>query len=119
MEIKKAETDIVCYKRIVETARGYETPYRHAVIPPECFKSGMEYTATGEIDIEESNLQNKVKGGMIHTYGYKHSAVSLMIPNEEVWVCVIPKGTEYVLGFDSNAELSYASKAIRFLNRVC
>lgn len=119
MEIKRAEKDIVCFKRIVKTIRGYETPYRHAVIPPLCFKSEMEYTATGEIDIKSSDFQNEVRGGMIHTYGFKNSAVSLMLPNEEVWVCIIPKGTRYVMGFDTNDELSFASTVIRFLNRVC
>lgn len=119
MEIRKADKDIVCYKRVVKTVRGYETPYRHAVIPPECLKSEMEYTAAGEIDIKASDFQNEVRGGMIHTYGYKNSAISLMFPNEEVWVCVIPKGTEYVWGVDNINESSYASKSIRFLNMVC
>lgn len=118
MEIKRADKDIVCYKRVVKTVRGYETPYRLALIPPLCFKSEMEYTATGVLDIEPSSFYKKVRGGMIHTYGYKDSAISLMNPDDEVWTCVIPKGTEYVSGFDTNDELSYASKAIRFLNRV-
>lgn len=118
MKIKKADKDIVCFKRVVKIGKNYKTPYKHAVIPSECFKSEMEYTATGEIDIKVSDFQNEVRGGMIHTYEYRSSAVSEMFPNEEVWVCIIPKGTEYVWGVDGHDESSFASKAIRFLTRV-
>lgn len=134
LKLKIAETDIVCYKLIMNLSSKYITPWQQVKIPKACIKGKDEFKAEGELCISDHSNHCDISGGVIHTFYDEYSALKERISHThpelpfsnshifEIWECVIPKGTEYIEGTYRNTwggtYCSYGSKSIRFVKKI-
>ena len=122
-----AEEDMVCYKVVKESkAEGcpYMTPYEESLIHENVVKGMWMFVAHGRKKIEETNSLNTsydIGEGYIHTYKtlphgkyMTEHLESLIEGGFHLFECVIPSGSEYYVGVDSNGFPSYASEKIKF-----
>ena len=138
-----AKCDITCYKVVLRQSRPdsddeYYSPYRYEPISGECIDGSKnmepgEIMAPKNVCLDETNYFFGIKytayieGCMIHTYMHKQHAIKdaehlenhwgAHLQNYDVYECIIPKGTEYYEGTDSEYR-GYASKAIKFIKKV-
>lgn len=128
---KIAETDIPCYKVMRFENGQYYTPYYNMQM-----EIGMRYdnmdeeTITDEvksIDIWWGDWDKfkEIKGGFFHSYINFYSATQQLNKNKvndvgyHIIKCIIPKGTEYIAGFQINHNQPvYASKSIVLQKKV-
>lgn len=129
-KLKVADQDIVCYK-LVDKMVGveyYTSPIRDFYIPQGVINGKLPYIA------EQSSKDNKhdytcsvgnlfqFGPGLIHTFkhqpkkiiGYDESSPW----KEELFECIIPKGTKYVEGVDTSMCEGYASEKIFFKRKT-
>lgn len=105
---KKAKTDIVCYKIMVQYPGGICSRYHFMT-----WEIGREYQAYRAC----SGFIKKYKE--IHE-GYFHSYCEIPVTdiskhNEYVYECIIPKGTWYFQGMHTDGNDGYASKSLKVI----
>lgn len=119
---KIAEEDIVCYKLIRHGKEEYTTAYRGVKIPKLCIWGWKKFKAEGDYDFLSMGCSSMIYGGVIHTFQTMFGAMDMQVLDvEEVWECVIPKGTKYVEGAFHTLRSSYhayGSECIKFVKRV-
>ena len=121
-KLQVAEEDIVCYKRLLyyNGASGtmFGTPYQFAVVTKRQLMGKICFTAKGKKEIVTTEWDEvKVGGGFIHTYAFSnHADRNCSRDDQYIFKCIIPKGTEYMVGTDSYGYPSFASRKIRFVD---
>ena len=123
-----ADRDMVCYKVVSVMGGKHYAPYVGRRIAKRYIIGRDLYCAHGKTAVKScsnawyavhffaNNHQFFAVGkGFIHTYGNVEVAFRKMGLNREVYECVIPKGSEYYMDYES-CEL--ASKAIHFIRRI-
>lgn len=133
---------IHCYKIVVKDGRKYRTPFQDTKLS-WLVMHGFPFRSKGTKlkDIEcPANVYEKdgytflnVYDGVIHTMVNLKDAIDFAdyvrlihpklspnpkSPKVEVWECIIPKGSKYIDGTDSNGYSSLGSKSIRFIKKV-
>ena len=126
---------IHCYKIVVKDGRKYRTPFQDTKLS-WLVMHGFPFRAKGMKlkDIEcpanvfekESYIFLNVYDGVIHTMVRLKDAIDfsdyvrdvLNKSKVEVWECIIPKGSKYIDGTDSNGYPSLGSEAIRFIKKI-
>jgi len=126
---KRAIENIVCYKIVIKIDgdKCYKTPYFHAVINDNIINGKEDFKASGKKNIKENSLDFCVEGGFVHTFDNLekafiiksflkkyHAAFGCSALEYSIFRCIIPKGTFYFEGYDSD----YASRKIRFVEMV-
>lgn len=119
-KLQVAEKDIVCYKRLLYFERSgmFGTPYQFAVVTKRQLMGKICFTAKGKKEIVTTELDEvKVGGGFIHTYKFlNQDERNCNRDGQYIFKCIIPKGTEYIVGVDSYGYPSFASRKIRFVD---
>lgn len=138
-EPKIAKCNISCYKMVLRqqypSCNEYFSPYMYMPISKECINGDKnmepnEIMIPKNVCIDETNFifghefTAYIEGGMIHTYMRKEDAIkdataqgTAPLESFEVYECMIPIGTEYYEGTDSEF-CCYASKAIKFIKKI-
>lgn len=125
---KRAEKDIVCYKRVTPiTAKDgivFLTPYLRTEIGFDVIRGDKPLKAEGKKSITDYTFDGlySVGGGFIHTYGFLRDALEdvemdceINFNCEDIVIeCIIPKGTYYLEGRDSFGHKGFASRKIKF-----
>lgn len=121
-EFKVAENDIVCYKIL-----NHSNPFRYMTafmgfkIPFLSMCGLKKFKAKGEPNVKTTYGRIRIEGGVIHTFQMLHDALDNKYRSlEEVWECIIPKGSRYVEGkyILRGTFTSYGSECIKFVKRV-
>lgn len=130
LPIKIAERDIPCLKIVERRESGYVTPYRYANVPREVLRGEKLFLPDRSLpgDYQEEcgfTSWADIGAGAIHVYECGSDSIRSITSEvffllhwpcgyeSVVYLCVIPKGTEYLEGtFDGHR--CYGSKAIRF-----
>jgi len=122
-KLKKAENDIRCFKRIefiIDECNNitFHTPYIYASVPIETMIGNNDFVAMDDYfkDIEDYNGKYYIRGGLIHSYIIEGDAKHYSYDDEIIVECVIPKGTEYIEGFDSWGCPCFASRKLRLVS---
>lgn len=124
--LKTAKEDIRCFKRFEFFQYGgdniaFRTPYLFAPVPNDVMLGKQEYFAVGDLGIEENDTElyspykyrYRIYGGVIHCYLNKEDAIAQQCSDEIVVECIIPKGTEYIEGYDCYGVKSISAKKIK------
>jgi len=110
----------------------YFTPYQQKRITNSVIKGNENLIAEGNEVIEDPryswNNTYSVSEGFIHSFRglsviLKHfENASLFMSRDdksyELYKCVIPKGTTYISGVDNDGVTCYASKEIKFVEKI-
>lgn len=118
------------FKRLRRTR--YFTPYQQKKVTNSVIKGNENLIAEGNERIEDPrynwNNTYSVSEGFIHSFSglstvLTHFAnASLFMSRDgkvyELYKCIIPKGTKYIYGVDSDGVTSYASKEIKFVEKI-
>jgi hypothetical protein len=128
---KTANEDIVCYKLMSYAQVQWRTPFQSFPVALDIVQGKKDFCADdgwkGFPKDVVPTLYSKlfyVGGGYIHTYA---SEISAKAEKEHyqtnhihlsVFECIIPKGTKYLEGRDSDFERGYASERIRFVKKI-
>lgn len=118
-KIKEAIEDIICYKILEKTERGFVTPYRRVLVDVE----SKIMRAEGEIRVyTEFDERVKVDKGVIHTFKNLDDAceelelfMSTSTSEFKIYKCIIPRGTLYYTGAYWKHP-SYGSICIKFMS---
>lgn len=123
-KIKEAIEDIICYKILEKTKRGFVTPYRRVLVDVE----SKIMRAEGEIRVyTEFDERVKVDKGVIHTFKnlddaceeleffMSTSTMSTSTSEFKIYKCIIPRGTLYYTGAYWKHP-SYGSICIKFMS---
>ena len=119
-KIKEAIEDIICYKILEKTKRGFVTPYRRVLVDVE----SKIMRAEGEIRVytEFNEWVKKVDKGVIHTFKNLDDAceeleffMSTSTSEFKIYKCIIPRGTLYYIGAYWKHP-SYGSICIKFMS---
>lgn len=124
-ELKIADHDIECYKIVEDDGFGkLRSPYQGTIIDEEVVNGSKPYEAKEtEAKAECDNKINNYiwSAGLVHAYKSILDCVSesirIMILNSRrtgIYKCIIPKGTEYVIGIYSDI----AARKIQFVELV-
>lgn len=119
--IKKAETDIVVYKVLLNYGLSHYSPYMthfewkvgeiNKIKEPSLFER-----------LRERNITKTVGSGYFHSYAKKVDAeklTTLWDDRHSVFSAVIPKGTWYYEGYDdTTGGPAYASKKLKIVDEV-
>lgn len=121
-KFKVAEKDITVYKilkrtKITDSGSYWFTPYCASCVGKRINKD-TEFKANG-LAVKRPNAGNSnislIEEGVIHVYSRQEACFCLLpFGNLFVFECVIPKGTEYIIG--ENYEIG--AKEIRFVKRL-
>ena len=134
--LKKATEDIVCYKgvqvpyeqwrkiktfvlRKLKRFKNYETYFTgdHVTI-------GMTFVATPELSQERldwiKDNEEELEAGFVHSFKNKKDAIAFAKVRNYIDVvkCIIPKGTYYFEGTNSDFTEGYASTQIKYVKVV-
>lgn len=110
-----AKEDIICYKKLLQIGKNYETPCTYTQIPIECIRDKVPFKAEilskfKFIWKHVLGFSNSVEDGFIHAFqrdnGFRGGYTT--------FECIIPKGTEYFIGRGGHI----ASKEIIFLEKL-
>jgi hypothetical protein len=121
-KIKESTEDIICYKILEKTKKGFITPYRRVPVDVE----SKIMRAEGEIReyTEFDERVKKVSKGVIHTfknlddaYGELKFLMSISTSEFKVYECIIPRGTLYYIGAYWKYP-SYGSICIKFMSEI-
>lgn len=136
LPIKIAEKDIPCLKLLEIRKIGYPkeeschvTPYRGVLVQQEVLRGEKDFLPKkckpGDYEFDSYDTYADIGAGAIHTFACTQDSVYIITGEIEflrgficphttvVYLCVIPKGTEYMEGtFDGHK--CYGSKAVRF-----
>ena len=139
--IKKAESEIRCYKILNKTDEGYFTPFRCTGIsslqihgltkfkakfnPADKRKKIEDIFEDTDSHLREYGgyLTLDVFDGIIHTMKELPETqecfeiISPRVDHAEIWECAIPKGTKYMEGI-GNGYSCLGSEAIRFIKKI-
>lgn len=129
-KLKVADQDIVCYKLLDKMEGvGYKSPIMGFPIPQGVINGKLPYIAMNNKPKEiKSDYTSSVGNlfqygpGLIHTL--KHQPKKIIGYDksshlqEELFECIIPKGTKYVEGADTSMCESYASEKIIFKRKT-
>lgn len=123
-EVKKAAKDIVCYKELsyFYYEGKYVTPYVFTEVKDNIIRGEEFFKAKGKMNIRLSGLAKKnlmfmVGQGFIHTYK-NFPTQKVFGKNTAVFKCIIPKGTNYIEGTNYKGNLCYASRKIKFVEKI-
>ena len=133
-ELIVADKDIECYK-VVECGLNsligakigaYITAILNQYIPRDVVKGERPFIAKGEIKPKQTKGYWIFKRGLIHTYRVFEAAKECqkylnVLDDMQIYRCIIPKGTKYVIGTDDlkySDDICYASEQIVFKERV-
>lgn len=123
-----AEQDITCYKWLyMATENEHVTTFTETFVPkdvvcgstPFVAQGGVECEKTKTVDTRTQKTYNFIySSGLIHTFADKNA--EFIAPNYryEQYECVIPKGTEYVVGENIKNDIQFASKKIVFKKMI-
>ena len=135
----EADNDIRCYKVVRRCGKKYMTPYQDTKLSWPVIHGLVNFRAKGEepeeIDIYDRTYADsgytflKIYDGVVHTMRFLKDAKELaeyvshrplwhQDDKLEIWECVIPKGSKYIQGVDSNGYPSAGSRKIRFKRKV-
>ena len=117
-----SKEDITCWKVLLVTEYGYETPFQECNVSIDIV--GGERLFEADKDYHGANAVAdgffEIGYGYIHTFGDLEVAKALVSEfgckpfSFVIYECKIPAGTEYYKSFALN---DYASKAIKFVKR--
>jgi hypothetical protein len=112
-----ADDDIVCYKvlRLNRENNHFYTPFRNTLVPYAVLEGKRDFVADGIVEFSASHGFFTVRMGAIHVYTEREVAMKHIGPDETVRKCVIPKGTEFVFGYDDFNCCGFAAKKIKFI----
>lgn len=110
----------------------YFTPYQQKKVKNSVIKGNENLIAEGKEKIEDPiysrNNTYSVSEGFIHSFRGLSTVLrhfenaSLFMPRDgkvyELYKCIIPKGTRYISGVDNIGVTSYASKEIKFVEKI-
>lgn len=123
-----AEQDITCYKWLYRaTESEHVTTFTGTFVSKDVVCGDAPFVAQGSVecekrksvDIRTQKTHNFIySSGLIHTFAYKNA--EFIAPNHryEQYECVIPKGTEYVVGNNIKNDIVFASKKIVFKKMI-
>ena len=120
-KLKTATEDIHCFKRIEFIGRwssiAFHTPFVYRSVPIDALIGNKDFVAVGDFSpIKENDGKYYIAEGVIHSYLIEAEAKNHSYSDEIVVECVIPKGTEYIEGFDNWGCPCVASKKVRFVS---
>lgn len=120
-KLKTATEDIRCFKRIEFIGGWYsiafQTPFMHRSVPIDALIGNKDFVAIGDFNpIKGSDGWYYITEGVIHSYNTEAVAKLVSYSDEIVVECVIPKGTDYIEGFDNWGYPCIASKKVRFVS---
>lgn len=98
-----ADKDIICYKLvypIYDNPIKYNSIYKHYPI-----EKGLNYPKGGKT-INKYDGSFEIGQGFFHSYVSLYIAKLSLLNNQEIFECIIPKGSEYFISEDN---LEYAS----------
>lgn len=125
-----ADTDITCYKVLVETkADGYPymTPFMEEFVTDEIINGKLDFIGLGTKTVlrKTESDYGVVTKGFIHTYQriingieMRQSMTHIFEHDCHLFECKIPAGTEYYEGIDDNGIYSFASDKIIFVKKI-
>ena len=128
-EPRIADRDITCYKIVSVRGGKYYTPYVKRRIQKRYIIGRDLYCAHGELNIKNcsnafyvahrfanNNQFFAIGKGFIHTCGgTAEEAFKHVGSDQQLFECIIPKGTEYYVGYEGYV---LASKVIRFVRHI-
>lgn len=119
-----ANSDIKCYK-VLEFEKKflgikkYKTPYRGMKVSRKIISGKKDLIAEGKPVLDSimlgNNMVSVVEGGAIHAYvNYKQAHLHSLF-STEIFECVIPTGTKFMVGLDSDGDI--CAEKIRFIKK--